>query len=871
LSQPEKLGPYSIERRLARGGMGEVFLARDTRLGRSVAIKVLPGGADGAALVRFLREARATAALQHSNIAMLHDVGEDSGSSYIVMERIEGATLASILTDGPLQWKAAVRHAEQLASALAHAHSHGILHRDIKPGNIMISPGRGAVLLDFGLAAGLPAAGPVAEPLDPPDSPGAPLTRDGLVMGTSAYMSPEQLEGQPLDGRSDLFQLGVTLYEALSGSNPFRGPTTVDTTYAILRSSPRPLIEVAPVPEALGGIVGRLLEKDRSRRTPDASALLAQLQSLERTSAPVLVPDEPTEVDRPAPRVRARALGWWAAAALGVAAATLAVSSRWGRPVGPVGPPSRLVPFTSGSGDDLYPAFSPDGASLAFTSNRGGAWDLWVGLVAGGEPVRVTDTPEVESQPAWSPDGARLAFLRGPLQGTGADILVMPALGGPTRLVTGGALDPAWSPDGEWIAYADVSQGWARIARIAANGAGEAVAVTRLEAGWFHRGPSWSPDGESIVFNRSPGGQSGQLMIAPADGGAEPRALTRDPEGTANMGASFTPDGKAVLYSSDRGGAMNLWRIGLGGAAPVRLTSGPGQDLSLALSADGRLVAFVVSPVSTRVLARDPATGASDLIATLDDADGWAPDFSVPGGRVALSRKVPGQPWALALVDPDGTLRSVLDGLPDSFWPRFHPDGKTLVFFTRPASGGRLARVGLDGTGLTWLTGEDESVTYPDVSPDGQRLAFVRSSGTSESVVVRPIGGGPQDERVVVSGATLPRFSPDGTRLTFARSRSWAGGVGVAPVAGGEPRWLTETGSWPTWMPGGREVAFADAGDRGDQRAWRIPASGGERLPLGDFRWRGSHFPFVVTPEGRLVTTDAGEGRSKIWLAEFGS
>jgi Tol biopolymer transport system component/serine/threonine protein kinase len=857
---PATLGPYKIDRVLGRGGMGVVYQATDPRLGRSVAIKVLPGTSDALALGRFLREAKTVAALQHPHIAVLHDVGREGDTSYLVMERLEGESLAAAIDRGALPWKDVVRIGEQIAGALEHAHGLGVLHRDIKPSNIMLAPGRGAVLLDFGVAlrdktwardTEVPGRTETVER----------LTRAGTMIGTVAYMSPEQLQEQALDQRSDLFQLGATLHEAVTGTHPFGGPTNVDVMHAILRTAPRPLRELCRAPEELSRIVGKLLEKDPEYRYPDARALLVDLRSLERSSTASTAPT------LAAPR-RGRKLPWPALSAVLAALSLLAGLALGGRGHGASSAaPARLVPLSHGEGNDASPSFAPDGKSFVFASDRGGNWDLWVGLVNGDPPVRITETLENEGQPAWSPDGTRVAFRRARRGETASDVFVMPALGGHARRLAERALDPAWSPDGGWIVYADVAGGWARLVKARSDGSGAAVAVTAVEAGYFHRHPSWSPDGRTLVFNRSPGGLVGEILTVPSEGGT-PRPITHDPDGTQNLSATFTPDGRYVVHASDRGGTLNLWRIPAVGGRPERITSGPGQDFDPQVSSDGKRIAFMLSLVATRILSVPLDGGEPRSLLSLSGSEAWGPDVSPDGSSVVFALKVPGNPWRLSVLpQPAGPMRPLLEGQPDIVCVRHAGTSGFLLFDSRGTAGGRIGRVRADGTGLQWLTEEGQDRTYPDLSEDGRLLAFVGTSGGRGDIVVRDVASGA--ERVVVENATLPRFSPDHRSLAFARSRAYAG-VGVVALNGGEPIWLTSSGTWPTWMPDGASIAYADVGSAGGQVARVVPTQGGVARDLSSYRWRSTHFPFVVSSDGHsLLTTDTADNKSTLWLAEY--
>jgi Tol biopolymer transport system component len=330
-----------------------------------------------------------------------------------------------------------------------------------------------------------------------------------------------------------------------------------------------------------------------------------------------------------------------------------------------------------------------------------------------------------------------------------------------------------------------------------------------------------------------------------------------------------SPDGRYVVHASDRGGSLNLWRIPVEGGTPERITSGPGEDREPAISRDGKRIAFVVSPSTFHVLKIPLDTGASETLGSFEGSEPWGPDVSRDGSLVAFSRKVAGRNWRLTLMPATGgPPRMLLEDLPDVFGVRFLPDGESLVFDTRGSHGGRIGTVRADGTDFTWQTPEGEDATYPDVSPDGKLLAYVRARGATVEIVSRPLDGG--DARVVVSGATLPRFSPDGRRLAFARSRAMEGGVGVVDLQGGEPRQLSRSGTWPTWMADGQHIAFADGSPEGGQTAWTVAVEGGPPRQLFDFRWDGQHFPFVISPDGlHLITTNTAGTKSTIWLAEF--
>ncbi|HZI63551.1 MAG TPA: protein kinase, partial [Thermoanaerobaculia bacterium] len=422
-----RLGPYEIVAPLGAGGMGEVYRALDSRLGRDVALKVLPAALAGDAdrLRRFEQEARAASALNHPNILVLHDLGTADGTPYLVTELLDGESLRARLESGPPPLRRALDWTRQIAEGLAAAHARGIVHRDLKPENVFVNADGRIKILDFGLAKLLPASSASAVAATPTLAAGG--TEPGVVLGTVGYMSPEQVRGLAADHRSDLFALGAILYELLTGRRAFQRDSAVETMSAILKEEPPDLTESGRnVPAALERIVRHLLEKDPNHRFQSASDLAFDLEAL---SSPSIATSARPRLRGLAPG-RARALAWGAGLLIAGALLGLLLAPRL-IPQPAVEPPS--LTYLTFSGNDWGATASPDGRTVAFVSNRDGADRIWLKQLADGSEVALTAGPD--SSPRFSPDGSSLLFMRG-VFGSGTALYRVALVGGePRRLV----------------------------------------------------------------------------------------------------------------------------------------------------------------------------------------------------------------------------------------------------------------------------------------------------------------------------------------------------------------------------------------------------------------------------------------------------
>ncbi|MFB3829550.1 MAG: protein kinase [Bryobacteraceae bacterium] len=598
-----QLAHYEVLEKLGEGGMGVVYKARDSHLGRLVAIKVLPPEmvSNPGRKARFVQEAKTASALNHPNIVTIYDISSEGGHDFIVMEYVPGKTLDQLIPRKGMRWNEALKIAVQMADALACAHGAGIIHRDLKPANVIVTEKGQVKVLDFGLAK-LVEHGSSDEDTTATVSV---KTEEGAIVGTAAYMSPEQAEGKAVDARSDIFSFGAVLYEMVTGRPAFSGDSKMSTLAAIINQEPAPL--GAEVPYDLARLIARCLRKDSERRTrhmEDARLALEDLKE-ESESGKLLG-------TAPAPRSRRRMLMW---AGCGVAAIALAAAGAWFlRKRAPVpGAQYRPVPLTARAGEETEPSFSPDGNQVAYSWNgeKQDNFDIYVKLIGPGGALRLTTNPAPDRSPAWSPDGRWIAFLRISPGGRTA-VMLIPALGGPERktaeITTLAASlylysHLAWTRDGRALAVSH------------AGGAGETSGLflvstetgekRRLTTG-YALSPAFSPDGSRLAYVRQSGTSACDLYVmdvaADLTPKGEPRRLTFLNEAVG--GPAWTADGREIVFSS--GGHLSqrsLWRIS---ASPgsARRPEPVGEDgTSLAVSRDGRRLVYARKVYDTDIWA----------------------------------------------------------------------------------------------------------------------------------------------------------------------------------------------------------------------------------------------------------------------------
>ncbi len=605
LGSGTRLGSYEILSSLGSGGMGEVYRAKDPKLEREIAIKVLPPEmASTERLSRFEREAKAVAALNHPNIVTVHSVEESDGIHFITMELVRGKTLTELIPKKGLALNKFFELAIPLADAVSAAHQKGIIHRDLKPDNLMQDEERRLKILDFGLAKWR------QELLEAGRSelPTQAATGEGRVLGTVSNMSPEQAEGKTVDHRSDIFSMGITLYEMATGQRPFTGETAASVLSSIIKETPRSVTEVNPaLPSLLWRIIRRCLAKDPSRRYQSSLDVRNELEELKGELASGEL-EEGVVVPKRSPVAK-----WFAAATVAMALALVGELVYFLRESSSI----RLrftnpIQITSAAGVEDFPTWSPEGERLAFQSDESGNPDIWVTQLGGGGAVnRTMGRVEEDRSPRWSPDGSQIALL------SGTDVFVMPAVGGSPRKVYAPesarvSFGVDWSADGaELTVVFGAPEGW--FIDIFSLPSQE---TRRMSLSRFCWDMSGSPDGSyfACVDAHNPRDPTTSLWLFPSTGG-EPIAVTNG--SSRDWSPSWSSDGRRLFFVSNRGGSMDLWQQRIGDEGPVGapepLTVGVGMRRA-AFSPDGTKLALLQGPDGVERVARahSPRT-TSDL------------------------------------------------------------------------------------------------------------------------------------------------------------------------------------------------------------------------------------------------------------------
>ncbi len=623
-----KLGRYEVIRKLGSGGMGEVYLARDTRLGREVALKVLrPGSIDHTDRNRLEREAKAASALRHPNIVTVHDFDSCDGVDFIVMEYVPGRILSELIGRKGLPVREALGYAAQIADALIAAHAAGIIHRDLKPANLIVGDSGTLKVLDFGLAKRAPGL----------TSDETQSVSGGFVAGTAAYMSPEQAEGKPLDARTDIFSFGAVLYEFLVGTRAFERDSTASTIAAIMAEEPP---SVKNVPPELDRIVQRCLRKDSARRFQTMADVKSALEDTRRELAPA---------------AGTRKKRWISLTAAVIALAGAGILS-WTYIPWQQRPEPQLLHLTSYPGSEYDPAFSPDGNQIAFV------WDgedqatshIYVKLVGATDALRLTRDNRPERYPAWSRDGRWIAFNRR-LEDGRAKIVITSALGGAERNI--GELQAccsrlSWSADSKWLVAGEQLESNAGRLLLDVETREKRILLSPPAGAFGDYDPAFSPSGRAIAFVRNSGSNmnSGIFVVRLSESmkpSASPSRVTTDGGGKGEP--AWTPDGREIVYVSGLPGYLageerRLWRVGSNGQSKPRqiaFTQDGSSQPSTAMNGHRLAYSLVTKDANIwRIPIRSsPAAPAKVAASTRDE---YSPSYSPDGSKLVFSSNADG-------------------------------------------------------------------------------------------------------------------------------------------------------------------------------------------------------------------------------------
>ena len=858
LAAGARLGPYQIEARIGAGGMGEVYKARDTRLDRIVAIKVLQTHLANRSELRerFEREAKTIASLNHPHICTLYDTGHQDEIDFLVMEYIEGETLAQRLQKGSLPIQQVLQYAIEISDALDKAHRKGITHRDLKPGNIMLTKS-GTKLLDFGLAKLTREVAPSIPDSQLPTMK-SPITGEGTILGTLQYMAPEQIEAKGVDARTDIFAFGAVVYEMATGRKAFEGKTSASLMAKILEAEPPPMASLQPMtPPQLDRVVKTCLAKGPDERWQTASDLCRELRWIPDGGSQTGIP-----VATSSGQTLKRFLPWVAAIAVAIAAAAgAALSVRQWRP-----PITRVVRFNVGPPEKTEfganPGFlsvSPDGTKLAFVAGTGpGSVQLWIRALDS-PTTRALPGTEGASQPFWSPDSQFVGFFaRGSLKkiavsGEAAQILTdAQSSNTPAASTTGGT----WSREGVILFTANITS--SSISRVPESG-GASSPVTTLDASplqFGHLWPQFLPDGKHFLYTTIGTGTAARGIYAASLDSKEKKLILNSPSN-----AVYVPPG--YLLFARQGTLMaqpfDADRLRLAGEA-VPVAEG------LQVSQTTGSASFTAS--DNGVLAYRTGTAAASLTLVWVSRNGTEQRLSAPAHTYTVPRLSPdGQRVAVAIEEAESQVwlydlsRDALTRLTftgtanvDPLWT---PDGKRIVF---KGNGNRLFWQPADGSGgAEELTSADLSANNaPDSwSPDGQELALTEDRATRNIWIMPLKDRKPRPFVESPSYETAPRFSPDGHWIAYASNESGRNEIYVRPYPGPGGKWQisTDGGTEPVWNPKGRELFYRNgqkmmAVDYSAQPAFS--ASKPRMLFEGPYLTSGRSIPdYDVAPDGK--------------------
>jgi Tol biopolymer transport system component/tRNA A-37 threonylcarbamoyl transferase component Bud32 len=905
LTTGTRLGRYEIRSKIGEGGMGEVYLAEDTHLGRKVALKRLPDDllSDEQARRRFAQEAKTTSALNHQHIVTIYDIASDDHHDFIAMEYVEGESLRARLVREKLNVRQAVEFAAQVASGLAAAHSASIIHRDIKPENLMVTRASRVKILDFGLAKLIEkqrtfAASDVTTAHLPAK---AYETKAGAILGTVAYMSPEQAEGRVLDHRTDIFSLGVVLYEMLTGNKAFEGKSAIDTLHAIINREPRPAVEVNPrLPAEVNDILGKALAKDLNERYQHAGDFELDLRRLKRAiESNALVSLHTLHALKPQawwPSRRAMLVGGIVGVLLLVgvlmAAWILGRASALPNPEAPAAPMA-LTPLTVDPGYDGEPTFSKDGQRIAYVTNRTGNFEIFLKPITGGTEINLTKNDADDVQPAFSPDGTQIAFVSTRESSSpliyryasfpllGGDIWIMSELGGIAKKIVESGNFPSWSPDGAAIIYTGGPPNNMKIFRVPASGGEASEIPLKFASGDPVRNifyPSYSSDGRWIVFEKQLGDEI--YVVSAAGGEAQQVAKGRGPVWNAKS--------TAIIYSSGEPGKnFSLWQVpfaladGKVAGTPTPLTISRGRDVQPAVSRDGKFVAFAGQDVEFNIekMPFDAESGRS-LGNPVTVTSGHSLNYffdAARDGQVVVFEAHRGSSNHIWSGNESGFNQLTSDDNFEDRYPKWSPDGRTIAFIRKGAGesdikGGLWLMSALGANPQSLASGVGN---FRWVPPDGRGIVYVSTQDRQFYFfdIATKSARRLTDEKGI---AAMFNVSSDGQWIVYQSTlKGVTVDVRAVEISGGPSRAVVETPRedfHPFISPSGRWLYFQPD----HKNLYRVPG------PAQGWRQaepeKVTNFPesglFLEDPQisrdGRYLFYSRGSVTGDIWIMNFG-
>ncbi len=886
ISAGSRLGPYEILAPLGTGGMGEVYRAKDPRLARDVAIKVLPEDLAQSSdrLARFEQEARAASGLNHPNIITIYDIGRAESASYISMELVDGKTLRETLASGPLPVRKLLPIAAQVADGLAKAHGAGIVHRDLKPENVMISKDGFVKILDFGLAK--LAAPPSQEGSHLPTA--SPATEPGVVLGTVGYMSPEQAAGQSVDFRADQFSLGSMLYEMASGRRAFQKTTTVETLTAILREEPKPLAELSPeLPAPLAWIVERCLAKDPDDRYASTRDLARELATVRDHLSEIGHSGERALPGLPGtPRARRWPVPFSAGLAVGLAAALAFSALRRPAPTEPA-----AIRYLTYSGHDRAPAVSPDGRTIAFASDRDGQPRIWLKQLAGGGEAALTSGPD--DLPRFSPDGSMLLFAR--REPAHPSLYRTGIVGGEARKLVDNAAEGDWSPDGtqivvlRWTSERGLID--SSLGIVSADG-GEPREIARIPGHQIIH-PRWSPDGKTIATTQlGAGGAPKPLFLVDVQG--KKFRMLDSPIVGLNSAPAWSAGSEDLIYMQSESVVANVTSSS---GRVVRQSTRSGRIDPLFWSPTNSDVLDVLGPgllvfdgrslrenLQEYPLAGGKAVPAAARWVTQGNSTDRQPVYAPGGDWMVFSSTRSGNLDLWEVSTKTGAVRRLTDDKAEDWDPAFTRDGKKLVWSSNRSGAFEIWIAESDGSGARQLTRDGQDAENPTVTPDGGWIVFNQGSGPRVGIwKIHPDGSGAQ--KLVAGNTVLPEVSPDGQYVTYRTNlRTDLTAIRVVKASDGSPApfetqvqvrsgFSANSVGRSRWMPDGRALVFVGQDETGAYGLYAQDFAPGQdttptRRRLVGFEPGHATESFGISPDGSRIAIAGWDQVFSLMMAE---